>query len=89
MEKIPTSDGTSIARLSQTKKWKIFFVLVLVFFVFVGISVAFFLIEKSHDEITAIFFTCCNRYSHLNKTLQSFFAYNDYPLEKIILVNDG
>jgi capsular polysaccharide biosynthesis protein len=89
MEKIPSQDDIRTPGLSQTKKRRIFLVLVLVFFVFVGTSLAFFLIEQSHDEVTAIFLTCCNRYSHLNKTLQSFFTYNDYPLEKIILLNDG
>jgi hypothetical protein len=43
---------------------------------------------NKNTEVTAIFFSC-TRLDLLARTIQSFMAYNTYPMKEIIIVNDS
>lgn len=38
--------------------------------------------------VTAVF-TTSGRYEHLYEALSTFFTFNTYPIERVIVVNDG
>lgn len=61
---------------------------VLLFIIFASsIPVHFKLDPKSN--MTAVFLTCCGRYDLLTRTLKFFAKSNTYPLQSVIVVNDG
>jgi hypothetical protein len=45
--------------------------------------------QSPDSNVTAIFLTCCRRYSHLYDSVASFIKLNKYPIKDIYILQDG